>query len=151
MKTLLLIVLATFSTTVGEVLLAKGMKEVGDVSQLHWTELWKMTRMFANPKVLLGVTCMAIFFFGYAASLSWAELSLVLPTTAFSIVFATTIASFWLGEQVSTMRWVGVVVIMLGIMVIWVDQAKAATVRRPVASVAPAEAADAPLRRAAGE
>src|SRR4030095_11970629 len=117
MKTLMLVVLATLSTTIGEVLLAKGMKEVGDVSQLHWTEMWKMLRMFANPHVALGVTCMAVFFFGYAASLSWAELSLVLPTTAFSIVFATTIASFWLGEPVSFLRWLGVLVILGGIMI----------------------------------
>ena len=151
MKTLLLIVLATFSTTVGEVLLAKGMKEVGDVSQLHWTELWKMIRMFANPKVVLGVTCMAIFFFGYAASLSWAELSLVLPTTAFSIVFATTIASFWLGEHVSSMRWLGVMIIMIGIIVIWTDQARAATMGASIVPAQPHEASEAPLRRAAGE
>jgi multidrug transporter EmrE-like cation transporter len=149
MKTLLLIVLATFSTTVGEVLLAKGMKEVGDVSQLHWTELWKMIRMFANPKVILGVTCMAVFFFGYAASLSWAELSLILPTTAFSIVFATTIASFWLGEHVSPVRWLGVLIIMIGIMTIWIDQAKAAAIDQsaPAADEEPVI----PLRRAAGE
>lgn len=130
MKTLLLVVLATFSTTIGEVLLAKGMKEVGDVSQLHWSEMWKMLRMFANPRVVLGVTCMAIFFFSYAASLSWADLSLVLPTTAFSIVFATTLASLWLGEHVSTLRWLGVLIIMGGIMIIWIDEATASTHRR---------------------
>lgn len=151
MKTLLLVVLATLSTTVGEVLLAKGMKEVGDVSQLHWREMWKMLRMFANPHVVLGVACMAIFFFGYAASLSWAELSLVLPTTAFSIVFATTIASLWLGEQVSFLRWLGVLVIMGGIMIIWVDETKASLQRESATREAMRAAADEPLRRAAGE
>lgn len=147
MKTLLLVVLATLSTTVGEVLLAKGMKEVGDVSQLEWTELWKMLGMFANPKVMLGVLCMALFFFSYAASLSWADLSLVLPTTAFSIVFATVIAYFWLGEQVSGLRWVGVMVIMGGIMTIWIDQAILSMKLSPVPQEAPVET----YRRAAGE
>ena len=147
MKTLLLVVLATLSTTVGEVLLAKGMKEVGDVSQLEWTELWKMLGMFANPKVILGVLCMALFFFSYAASLSWADLSLVLPTTAFSIVFATAIAYFWLGESVSGLRWVGVMIIMGGIMTIWIDQAILSTTLSPKIPDAPVET----YRRAAGE
>lgn len=147
MKTLLLVVLATLSTTVGEVLLAKGMKEVGDVSQLEWSELWKMFRMFLNPKVMVGVLCMAMFFFSYAASLSWAELSLVLPTTAFSIVFATVIAYLWLGEHVSGLRWVGIMIIMIGIMTIWIDQAILSTKLAASIPEAPVE----PYRRAAGE
>ena len=147
MKTLLLVVLATLSTTVGEVLLAKGRKEVGDVSQLEWTELWKILGMFANPKVLLGVVCMALFFFSYAASLSWADLSLVLPTTAFSIVFATVIAYLWLGEPVSGLRWIGVMIIMGGILTIWIDQAILSSTLSPVIREAPVET----YRRAAGE
>jgi drug/metabolite transporter (DMT)-like permease len=149
MKTLLLVVLATFSTTVGEVLLAKGMREVGDVSQLHWTQMWRMLLMFTNPKVVLGVLCMAAFFFSYAASLSWAELSLVLPTTAFSIVFATTIASFWLGEHVSPLRWLGVLIILGGIMIIWVDQARASM--NQLTTDPEAMHGTTPLRRAARE
>jgi drug/metabolite transporter (DMT)-like permease len=137
MKTLLLVVLATLSTTVGEVLLAKGMKEVGDVSQLQWTELWKMLAMFANPKVVLGVVCMALFFFSYAASLSWADLSLVLPTTALSIAFATVIAWLWLGEYVSPVRWIGVMVIMSGILLIWAEQVSEVTKVPPVIQEAP--------------
>ena len=150
MKTLLLVLVATLSTTIGEVLLAKGMKEVGDVSQLAWTEMWRMLWMFANPKVVLGVTCMAAFFFCYAASLSWAELSLVLPTTAFSIVFATVIAYLWLGEHVTSLRWVGVAIIMVGILIIWLDESHAIGTHQPEVHVTQA-AADLPLRRAAGE
>lgn len=154
MKTLLLVMLATLTTAVGEVLLAKGMKEVGDVSQLEWTQMWRMLAMFANPKVLLGVLCMATFFFCYAASLSWAELSLVLPTTASSIVFATVIAYLWLGEDVSSLRWVGVLVIMIGILIIWLDESQAAVTRHPPMHGtvhASSEEPEQPLRRAAGE
>jgi uncharacterized membrane protein len=154
MKTLLLIVLATFSTTVGEVLLAKGMKEVGDVSQLEWWQLWRMLRMFTNLKVVIGVLCMAAFFFSYAAVLSWADLSLVLPTTALSIVLATWIAFQWLGEGVSGWRWTGVVIIMMGIFIVWLDESRVGFVRRPMTTDAtpdPAVEAPQPLRRAAGE
>jgi drug/metabolite transporter (DMT)-like permease len=121
MKTLGVMVFATFFAAMGDVLLSQGMKEVGDISQLPWNQMWRILVMFGNTRVLLGILCMAVFFFSYAASLSWADLSLALPSTALSFVFGTLIALLWLGERVSSRRLLGVMIIALGVLVVWLD------------------------------
>jgi drug/metabolite transporter (DMT)-like permease len=122
MRTILLVVVGSLVAGLGEALLSKGMKELGDVGGLGWTGLWKMVRMFSNPRVLLGVAFLAGFFFLYAAALSWADLSYVMPGTALSLVFGTTFAALFLGERVSVWRWAGVAVIVFGVLLVWKDE-----------------------------
>ena len=74
-----------------------------------------------NPYVFLGVVFLAIFFFLYLAALSWADLSYVLPLTAMSYVFAALMAKFVLKEDVSWQRWLGTVIIVIGVACVAVD------------------------------
>lgn len=122
MKTLLLITVGSVAAGVGEALLSKGMKELGDVGRLAGPLVWTLARMFSNPRVLIGVLFLAGFFFLYAAALSWADLSYVMPGTALSFVFGTVIAALFLGERVSAWRWAGVAVIVLGVLLVWKDE-----------------------------
>jgi len=122
MRTILLVVAGSVLAGLGEALLSKGMKELGDIGGWGWAGLWKLARMFSNPKVLLGVFLLAGFFFLYAAALSWADLSYVMPGTALSFVFGTLIAALFLGERVSLWRWAGVAVIVLGVLLVWKDE-----------------------------
>ena len=69
----------------------------------------------------MGVVLLGIYFFLYLAALSWADLSFVLPLTAVSYLFAALLAKFILKEDVSWVRWVGTIVIMVGITVVALD------------------------------
>lgn len=119
MKTILAVTLAAASAAVGESLLSLGMKKFGPLNASdpsQWFEL--VLSVVKNPYVFLGVVFLAIFFFLYLAALSWDDLSYVLPLTALSYLFAACLAKYFLKEDVTWLRWVGTLVIVLGIVLV---------------------------------
>jgi drug/metabolite transporter (DMT)-like permease len=48
-------------------------------------------------------------------ALSWADLTFVLPATAFGNVIVALLSRFWLHEAISIERWAGIVLITLGV------------------------------------
>ena len=67
-----------------------------------------------NPHILLGVFFEALFFACLLILMSKSDISFLWPLTALSFVFATLAAMWFLHEQVSPIRWAGVVFIMIG-------------------------------------
>src|ERR1700742_3437356 len=88
------------------------MKEVGSISLRHIPDL---ILAITNPWVALGIFFLLGFFAAYMTALSWADLTYVLPATSLGYVLLTLIAKFFLHEQVTTMRWLGVVLISAGV------------------------------------
>jgi drug/metabolite transporter (DMT)-like permease len=122
MKTFVVILIATLSAAIGEVLMSYGMKKGGEVdltAPSQWIGL--ILSVVRNPYVLIGVVLLAIFFFLYLASLSWADISFVMPLTAMSFIFAALLAKFVLKEDVSWFRWIGTLVIVVGIIIVALD------------------------------
>jgi drug/metabolite transporter (DMT)-like permease len=64
-----------------------------------------------TPWIALGIALLIGFFASYLAALSWADLTFVLPATAFGNVIIELISYFWLHEHVSWQRWLGVFLI----------------------------------------
>ncbi|MBI5625388.1 MAG: EamA family transporter [Elusimicrobia bacterium] len=122
MRTLLIIAVATFCAATGDAFLSKGMKQFGDVSAFGFSQPWKLLGMFAVPWVWVGVCFAAGYFFLYTSALSWSDLSYAQPLTAMSYVFATLIARFALKEQVGPYRWLGVLAIVAGVVLISQDK-----------------------------
>jgi drug/metabolite transporter (DMT)-like permease len=78
-------------------------------------EFWRVAKAgAASPQIWLGVFFEALFFFCLLFLMSKSDISFLWPLTALSFVFATVAAMFFLREQVSPLRWAGVVLIMLG-------------------------------------
>jgi drug/metabolite transporter (DMT)-like permease len=96
----------------GDVLLSRGMRDVGEI---HIQQLPHVIGALANPWVLLGVGSLLIFFASYSAALSWADLTYVLPATAFGYVVLALLSKFFLHEQISASRWVGILLISAGV------------------------------------
>ena len=71
-------------------------------------------QVFTNPLIWLGILLLGLFFGLYLAALSWADLSFVLPVTSFGYAMN---ACAWrlLGEHVSITRWVGTLIICVGV------------------------------------
>ncbi|MBI5883218.1 MAG: DMT family transporter [Elusimicrobia bacterium] len=122
MRTLLVIAIATFCAASGDAFLSKGMKQFGDVSAFGLSEPWKILGMFRNPWVWIGVSFAAGYFFLYTSALSWSDLSYAQPLTAMSYIYATLIARYALGEKVGPMRWLGVLAIVAGVVLISQDK-----------------------------
>ena len=108
-----LILLAVMLTaSVGDTLLSHGMKQVGPVSVTHLGMLLSAMR---NLWVVSGILCLLGFFASYLTALSWADLTFVLPSTAFGYVVVALLSKFWLHEAVSLYRWAGIVLIVCGV------------------------------------
>ena len=119
MMTALMIALVVLGGSVGDVFITKGMKQVGEISTLDARALLRIARRtLANRWFLVGLFFMAVSFFSFLAVLSWADLSLVLPATSISFVITTVGAKFFLKERISLSRWVGIVLVCLGVALI---------------------------------
>ena len=115
-KTMIIVLIAATLGGTGHVLLSKGMRPVGDLTEAPRGRIGAMvTRAVANPWLILGVVLQASFFFIYLTLLSRADVSLVLPLTAVDYVVVTILAQYVLGEVVTPIRWAGVGLIVAGV------------------------------------
>lgn len=112
------IVVMVLSTTVGDILLARAMKQVGDLGLLRRTKgLGAVIKAaLLNADMMAALFFFAVGFFTLLISLSWADLSLVVPATA-SLTFVTNAiaAKLFLGENVDRRRWVANILVCLGV------------------------------------
>ena len=119
MMTALMIALVVLGGSIGDVLITKGMKQVGEIATLNWRELLRIAgRALANKWFLFGLFFMTVSFFSFLAVLSWAALSLVLPATSVSFVITTIGAKLILKEKISSVRWAGIVLVCVGVALI---------------------------------
>ena len=68
-----------------------------------------------TPWIAFGIALLIGFFASYLTALSWADLTFVLPATAFGNVIVALLSRFWLHEAISLERWAGIVLITLGV------------------------------------
>jgi uncharacterized membrane protein len=114
-KLLLILLIGLVFESTGVVLLKKGITEVGSVHTLSLTEAGRIVKAsITNGRILLGVFFEALFFGCLLMLMSKSDISFLWPLTALSFVFATLAAILFLHEQVSAVRWAGVLLIMLG-------------------------------------
>ncbi len=118
-KTLVLMILAVSAGTVGDLLLAKGMKELGDLSTMNLRGIIEIAlRAMTEWKIVVGTAMLALFFFLWLAVLSWEDLSVALPMQALNYVLVAVLAKYLLHEQVSPLRWAGIALVCVGVMLI---------------------------------
>ena len=115
MKTFLLFCSLIGGSSLGEILSAQGMQQVGDVSLRPRALVQAILRMIRNPYLIGGVACMAVSFFSFISLLSYADLSFVVPLTAVSYITNTLGARFFLGERISKERWMGTLMVAFGV------------------------------------
>ena len=96
----------------GDVALSRGMKQVGELSLAHWTQA--IGAIF-TPWVGLGIILLIAFFASYLTALSFADLTYVLPATSVGYILMALMARFFLHEQISVYRWMGIALIALGV------------------------------------
>jgi drug/metabolite transporter (DMT)-like permease len=119
MLTAILILLIVLSTSVGDVLITRGMKQIGEISTLAPLEMLRIAgRVLSNGYFMAGLLMMAISFFAFMGALAVADMSLVVPATSISFVFATLGARFYLQERIDRLRWAGTALVLIGVMLV---------------------------------
>ena len=114
MRVILVMFFAVLAVSVGEALLAKGMKLTNQVTG-GWQD---QLRGVMTPQVIGGTALMASYFGLYMLALKWADLSFVLPLTALSYLLGAILSKYYLGEKVTSIRWMGAIIITLGVIVV---------------------------------
>ena len=118
-KTYCMILIMVIFAPLGNVLLAKGMKDVG--SAVHWVpaELPHIFfSVFTSAYIWLGVASLLTFFVAYMLILSWADFSYVQPASSVAYLVVALLGYFYLGEKISPLHWTGIAVICLGVFVV---------------------------------
>ncbi|HEV2320076.1 MAG TPA: EamA family transporter [Verrucomicrobiae bacterium] len=114
-RLLLILLVGLVFESAGVVLLKKGITQIGEMHGVTAAEIFRVVRLgAANPQILLGVFFEALFFLCLVILMSRSDISFLWPLTALSFVFATFAAILFLGERVSWIRWVGVILIVIG-------------------------------------
>jgi len=123
MKTAAVLITAIVAQAFGDVCLTKWMKAISslETSAGGFSESLSQVSHIAmqtmqSPMVWVGTLLLIVFFVLYSAALSWADLSFVLPATAFGYVLNVAAGHYFLGELVSNRRWGGAVIITLGVL-----------------------------------
>jgi drug/metabolite transporter (DMT)-like permease len=108
----LILGVVALSSAFGDTFMSIGMKRIGPVPLSHPAELLSALR---TPWVLGGVLLLLIFFATYLTALTWADLTFVLPASSLAYVALAFLSRFWLREQISIARWLGIALITAGV------------------------------------
>jgi drug/metabolite transporter (DMT)-like permease len=96
----------------GDTCLSRGMTQLPPITLSHPATL--IAAVF-TPWIATGIALLIGFFASYLTALSWADLTFVLPATAFGNMIVVILSRFWLHETISWQRWLGVVLITAGV------------------------------------
>ncbi len=114
----LAILAVVLSSSAGDVLLSRGMKQIGDLGELRRKRGlgYVLLQVVRNRYFLMGVACMAIAFYSLLYGLSWNEVSLIGPAAA-SLTFVANAfaAKIFLHEHVDRRRWAAALFVAAGV------------------------------------
>lgn len=117
-KTLVMVLAMVVCANAGDLLLKRGMTNIGAV-QISANGLAHAFRLtVTNPIIWLGILFLLGFMICYMTVLSWADYSYVMPAGAFGYAILTFLAVVFLHESVSPRRWIGVILICVGVMLV---------------------------------
>lgn len=115
-KTVIFVAIAVFANSFGNLMLAIGMDRMPDFAAVGIPGY--LLHLLANPFVLPGALVMAVFTLAQLSLFSWADLSFVVPCVASSYVVTTLLSEFILDEPVHWQRWIGVLFIVAGVVLV---------------------------------
>jgi uncharacterized membrane protein len=133
-KTLVMVLAMVVCANAGDLLLKHGMAQIGAVELTAHGVAQAFLKTVTSATIWMAILFLIGFMVSYMTVLSWADYSYVMPAGAFGYAVLTFLAVILLHESVSPRRWVGVVLICVGVLL--VGQTKPRTTEVP--SEAPA-------------
>lgn len=119
LKVLMAMTVAAAAAAVGQIFVRQGMQQVGSFDAYAPLAIVAyFGRALMNPYVIAGTALNAVFYFLFLASLSWADVTVVLPMTALEFGIAAALAVIILDEAVPNLRWAGIGLVVLGVVLI---------------------------------
>jgi len=119
LRVLVSIVIAAGSAALGTIMVRRGMQQVGSLENYAPLALagyfW---HALCNPFVIAGTFFNAVFYFLFLAALSWTDVTVVVPMTAIEYGMAAILAVLLLKENVPPIRWAGIALVIIGVILI---------------------------------
>jgi len=112
------IFLVVLSSTAGDILISRAMKQIGDLGDLRRSKGigHVVSRVVTSTSFLFGIVFMTCGFFSLLFSLSWGDVSLVGPASASLTFIANAFAAgFFLNERVDRRRWTAAILVASGV------------------------------------
>lgn len=123
MREALLLFFVVCAGTGGELCVTRAMKRVGEVKDFRPHPLARaILSAIKLPWMWVGLSLMALAFFSLLAVLSIENVSFVVPVTALSYAAGALGGIVFLGERVSSRRWLGVLLVCLGVTLVWLGK-----------------------------
>jgi drug/metabolite transporter (DMT)-like permease len=118
LKTLMMVLALVVCANIGDLTMKRGMTEIGavELSPAGLAHAFRLT--LTNAKIWIGIVFLLGFMASYMTVLSWADYSYVMPVGAFGYAMLTLLAVVFLHEHVSPRRWVGVLVVCVGVLLV---------------------------------
>lgn len=115
-KTAIFITLAILGNSFGNLLLSIAMHKLPGFSFTAFPHY--LHGIVTDPLLIPGTVLTVIYSLSQLSLFSWADLSYVVPFIATSYVLTTLLSEFVLGEHVTAARWIGVLLITTGVIII---------------------------------
>jgi drug/metabolite transporter (DMT)-like permease len=117
-KTFVMILVMVACANAGDLMLKRGMTQIGSVplslAGLQHAFLLTVT----SPTIWIAILFLIGFTVSYMMLMSWADYSYVMPAGAFGYALLTLLAVVVLHETVSPRRWLGVLLICVGVLLV---------------------------------
>ena len=115
LKIFVLIVLNDLIDTVAQVFMKKGLIQTG-IDSVNLGNIAEFAaRNASSPFLWFGIFIFALNFFVWIVVLYKVDLSIAMPVGSFCYIFVPICARLFLHENISLIRWAGIICIVLGI------------------------------------
>ena len=119
LRVIIAMTVAAGSAALGQILVRRGMQQVGSLEDYAPMALLAyFWHALCNPYVIFGTVLNAVFYFLFLAALSWTEVTIALPMTAIEYGMAAILAILLLKENVPPIRWAGIALVIIGVILI---------------------------------
>jgi uncharacterized membrane protein len=135
-KTLVMILVMVVCANAGDLLLKRGMTKIGAVPFTAAGLQHAFFLTVASKTIWLAILFLIGFTVSYMLLMSWADYSYVMPAGAFGYALLTLLAVVYLHERVSSRRWMGVILICVGVLLVGQTKPRTTEVVQPVEEAA---------------
>lgn len=112
-------------TSLGDVFFKRGISALKFPSQFSVATIPHfLVEILSNLWIDLGILFMIAEFVAFARALRWGEYSVVIPLRSGSYIITALLATYFLHEQLKPTRWIGILIVMLGVIMIGISGKK---------------------------
>ncbi len=115
MFALMLVLICVLAGAAGQIFWKEGMSSMGRINGVgDLLQVKTMLDIFTNKFIILGIILYAISVFLWLGAMSTLDVSFMYPLLSLGYIVTAILAFVFIGENVTLLRWAGIVVIIAG-------------------------------------